>query len=135
MFRFDRRLIHYFDWVMLLLLLMVCVMALANLFSSTWSGGPEPSAVFYKQLYIVLGGFGLMLFLVSFDYKELETLGFVFYALIILLLIYTGFFVHTIAGTQRWINLGFFRLQPSEPAKLILVIVLASYFSSRETGD
>jgi rod shape determining protein RodA len=119
---------------MLLLLLLVCVMALANLFSSTWSGGPEPSAVFYKQLYILLGSFGLMLFLVSFDYRELETLGFVFYGIIILLLVYTGFFVHSIAGTQRWINLGFFRLQPSEPAKLILVIVLASYFSRREVG-
>ncbi len=119
---------------MLLLLLLVCVMALANLFSSTWSGGPEPSAVFYKQLYILLGSLGLMLFLISFDYKELEALGFVFYGIIILLLIYTGFFVHSIAGTQRWINLGFFRLQPSEPAKLILVIVLASYFSRREVG-
>jgi len=120
---------------MLLFIVLVCVMALVNLFSSTWSGGPEPSSVFYKQLYIVLGGFGLLLFLVSFDYRELEALGFVFYVIIILLLLYTDFFVHTIAGTQRWINLGFFRLQPSEPAKLILVIVLASYFSRRELGE
>jgi len=136
MFRFDRRLIYYFDWVMLLLLLLVCVMALANLFSTTWSGGPAGSPVFYKQFYILLGGFALALILISFDYRELETLGFLFYGIIIILLIYTGFFVHTtIAGTQRWINLGFFRLQPSEPAKLIMIIVLASYFSRRETGD
>lgn len=132
--RFDRRLIHYFDWVMLLLLLMVCGMALANLFSSTWSGGPQPSSVFYKQLYILLFGLGLILFLISFDYSELETLGFVFYFIIILLLLYTGFFVHSIAGTQRWINLGLFRLQPSEPAKLIMVVVLASYFSRQDVG-
>ena len=121
---------------MLLLLILVSVMALANLFSSTWSGGPVASPVFYKQLYIILGGFALTLILVSFDYRELETLGFLFYAVIIILLIYTGFFAQTtIAGTQRWINLGFFRLQPSEPAKLVLVIVLASYFSRREIGE
>ncbi|MDW7772716.1 MAG: rod shape-determining protein RodA [Desulfobulbaceae bacterium] len=136
MFRFDRRLVHSFDWVMLLLLALVCIMALANLFSSTWSGGPEPSLVFYKQLYILLGGFTLVLLLISIDYKELETLGFVLYVLVLLLLIYTGFIAKSsVAGTQRWINLGFFQLQPSEPAKLMLVIVLASYFSTRELGD
>jgi len=135
MFRFDRRLIHYFDWVMLLLLALVSIMALANLFSSTWSGGPHASPVFFKQLYILLFGGGLILFLLAFDYRELETLGFVLYIIVVLLLIYTGFFVHTIAGTQRWINLGFFHLQPSEPAKLILVVVLASYFSRREVGE
>jgi rod shape determining protein RodA len=135
MLRFDRRLIHYFDWVLILLLILVCGMALANLFSSTWSGGPNASPVFYKQLYILLFGLGLIVFLISFDYRELETLGFVFYFIIILLLIYTAFFVQSVAGTQRWLNLGFFRLQPSEPAKLIMVVVLASYFSRQETGD
>lgn len=135
MLRFDRRLIHYFDWVMLLLLILVSGMALANLFSSTWSGGPQASPIFYKQLYILLFGIALILPLVSFDYKELETLGYVFYGLVLLLLIYAGFFVESIAGTQRWIDLGFFRLQPSEPAKLVLVIVLASYFSRQEIGE
>lgn len=135
MFRFDRRLIHYFDWVMLLLLVMICGMALANLFSSTWSGGPTASPFFYKQLYITLIGFAVILFLLAFDYRELETLGFLFYIIVLLLLIYAAFFVDTVAGTQRWIDLGFIRLQPSEPAKLVMVIVLASYFSHREIGE
>ena len=135
MLRFDRRLIHYFDWVMLLLLVLVSAMALANLFSSTWSGGPQASPIFYKQLYILLFGTALILPLVSFDYKELETLGYIFYGLVLLLLVYAAFFVQSIAGTQRWIDLGFFRLQPSEPAKLVLVVVLASYFSRQEIGE
>ena len=136
MFRFDRRLIHYFDWVMLLLLILVSTMALANLFSSTWNGGPHASPVFYKQLYILLFGLALLVLLVSFDYKELETLGFIFYVAVLLLLVLAAFFLKTsIAGTQRWIDLGFFRLQPSEPAKLALVIVLASYFSRQEIGE
>ncbi len=135
MLRFDRRLIHYFDWVMVLLLVLVCGMALANLFSSTWNGGPQASPVFYKQLYILLFGLAINIALLTFDYRELETLGFVFYGIVVILLFYTGFFVESIAGTQRWINLGFFRLQPSEPAKLVMVIVLASYFSHREVGE
>lgn len=135
MFRFDRRLIHYFDWVMLLLLILVSAMALANLFSSTWSGGPTASPFFYKQLYVTLFGSALILLLLGFDYKELETIGFLFYGIIILLLVYAAFSVHTVAGTQRWIDIGFMRLQPSEPAKLGMVIVLASYFSHREIGE
>ena len=100
MLRFDRRFIHYFDWVMVLLLFLVCGMALANLFSSTWSGGPEASPIFYKQLYILLFGLALNIFLISFDYKELETLGFLFYGIIVLLLIYTTYF--TIVTQALW---------------------------------
>jgi len=39
---------------------------------------------------------------------------------------------HSGGGSQRWINLGFFRLQPSEPAKLAIVLVMAKYFQSDE---
>jgi rod shape determining protein RodA len=39
---------------------------------------------------------------------------------------------HSGGGSQRWINLGFFRLQPSEPAKIAIVLVMAKYFQSDE---
>jgi rod shape determining protein RodA len=135
MLRFDRRLIHHFDWVMLLMLLLLSGMALTNLYSSSWSGGPEASPVFYKQLYFYIFGYILLLAVISFDYQELVTVGYVMYFGIVVLLLYTNFFVSTIAGTTRWIDLGFFNLQPSEPAKLILVIVLASYYSKHEIGE
>ncbi len=132
MLRFDRRLIHNFDWVMLLALVLVTGMSLASLFSSTWNGGPNPSPIFFKQLYFFLLGFVLILLLVSVDYKELEKFSFLGYAAICLLLLYTTLFTSSIAGTQRWINLGFFNLQPSEPAKLILILVLASCYSRND---
>ncbi|MCI5207264.1 MAG: rod shape-determining protein RodA [Candidatus Electrothrix sp. ATG2] len=132
MLRFDRRLVHNFDWVMVVILIFVSSMSLASLFSATWNGGPFPSPIFYKQLYFFLFGYALILFLICIDYSELETLSYLGYGVICLLLLYTNLFVDSIAGTQRWINLGFFRLQPSEPAKLILVLVLASCYSGNE---
>ena len=39
---------------------------------------------------------------------------------------------HSGGGSQRWIHLGFFRLQPSEPAKIAIVLVMAKYFQSDE---
>jgi len=132
MLRFDRRLVHHFDWVMLLMLLLVSGMALANLYSSTWNGGNSASPVFLKQMYLFCAGMMAIFMLMVIDYKEMETLGYVAFIAVILLLLYTNFFVSTVAGTQRWINLGFFRLQPSEPAKLVLVFVLASCYSRKE---
>jgi len=132
MLRFDRRLVHNFDWVMVVLLLLISTMSLASLFSATWNGGPAPSPIFYKQLYFFLFGYAFILILISIDYSELEMLSYVGYGAICLLLLYTNLFVDSIAGTQRWINLGFFHLQPSEPAKLVLVLVLASCYSSNE---
>jgi len=135
MFRFDRRLIHHFDWVMLVMLMLIMGMALANLYSSTWSGHGV-SSVFYKELYMFCAGLVMILFLMGIDYKEFEFLGYIIYAGIIILLIYTVFLSQeTIASTQRWIDLGFFRLQPSEPAKFALVLVLASCYSRKEVSE
>ncbi len=136
MLRFDRRLIHHFDWVMLLMLLLVSAMALTNLYSSTWNGTGTVSSVLLKQSYLFGAGLVMIFVLMAIDYGELATFGYILYIGIILLLLYTNFFVHTtINGSQRWINLGFFRLQPSEPAKLVLVLVLASCYSKKEVED
>lgn len=135
MLRFDRRLILHFDWVMLLMLVLVSGMALANLYSSTWDGSGSASPVFFKQLYLFVAALFLILLFISVDYIELATFGYLMYGGVVLLLLYTTLFVDTIAGTQRWINLGFFKLQPSEPAKLTLVLVLASCYSKNEVRD
>lgn len=135
MLHFDRRVLNNFDWVTVLLLSLVSIMALASLFSSTWNGGPGPSPLFFKQLYFFLFGYALILVLLSVDYSELEMLAYVGYGAVCLLLIYTKLFVKAIAGSQRWIDLGFFKLQPSEPTKLVLVLVLASCFARLEAEE
>ena len=50
------------------------------------------------------------------------------YGLSLLLLLYVEFFGHVGMGAQRWINLGFIRLQPSELMKIALVMFLAAYY-------
>ncbi len=134
MLRFDRRLLLNFDWGLLIAILLVAAMGLANLYSATYVPGAGASSFFIKQIYYYLLGFVLILLLVSFDYRFLISLNYPVYILVVLLLCYALIFGSTVANTQRWINLGFFRLQPSELAKLSLVITLASYFSRKDTG-
>jgi rod shape determining protein RodA len=69
-----------------------------------------------------------------FDYRLLLTWNYLLYGIVVCLLLVSLLFGGSIAGTQRWIDLGFFRLQPSEPAKLMLVISLASYYYRKDTG-
>ena len=135
MIRIDRRLFTHFDWVLLLLLLLICGMSLFNLYSASYPPKPWGTPPYMKQGYFFLLGFMGFLFLLSFDYQELHSWNYPFYLFVVMLLIVAFFLGQTAGGAQRWINLGFFKLQPSEPAKLMLVVTLASYYSRKEVVD
>lgn len=135
MFRIDRRLLTHFDWPLLALLLLLCGMALLNLYSASYPPKPWGIPPYLKQSYLYLMGFGVILFIISFDYSELHIWNYPFYIFINGLLLFAFFLGQSAGGAQRWIDLGVFRLQPSEPAKLMLVITLASYYARKEVLD
>ena len=135
MFRFDRRLFAHFDWLMTILLLVICGMALFNLYSASYPPKPWGTPPYLKQCYFFLMGFAAILFVLSFDYQELHFWNYFIYAFVVILLIAILIIGKTAGGAQRWINLGFFNLQPSELAKLMLVITLSSYYSRKEVTD
>ena len=130
---FDRRLITHFDWIFLLLVALVAGLGIVNLYSATsaWSGVETP--IYLKQL--LWFGFGLVIVAVIclFDYRHLEYLGFPAYGLVLLLLAAVLLVGRTSMGATRWLNFGGFGLQPSEVMKIVIIIVLARYFSQRAT--
>jgi rod shape determining protein RodA len=79
-------------------------------------------------------GLGLIAMFValSFDYHYIDRLAYPFYGAMLLLLVLVIVIGHSGGGSQRWIHLGFFRLQPSEPAKLAIVLLMAKYFQTDE---
>jgi rod shape determining protein RodA len=134
MFRFDRQLIKNFDWIMLVAVLLIAAMGLVNLYSATYAGKAAGTTVFIRQLFFFLAGISFIIIIHLFDYRILLKWNYLLYAIVVGLLLTALLLGSHIAGTQRWINLGFFRLQPSEPAKLMLVISLASYYYRKDTG-
>ena len=134
MFRIDRQLIKNFDWVMLAAVLLIAVMAIVNLYSSTYASPATGTPVFLRQLFFFIAGLAFIVIIHLFDYRLLLKWNYILYGIVVGLLIAALLLGSHIAGTQRWINLGFFRLQPSEPAKLMLVISLASYYYRKDTG-
>lgn len=135
MIRFDRRLLFNFDWVMLLAVLIVAVFGLINLYSASYNGTAAGTGIFIRQLYFYVFGFGLIMVIISFDYRLLVIWNYPLYILVILMLVAALIVGKTVGGSQRWLPLGFFNLQPSEPAKLMLVITLASYYYRKDTGS
>jgi len=132
MLKFDRRLLQNFDWVLLGLVTAIAVMCLMNLYSAVHPHEPLGTPVYTKQLIFFLMGLVMIIAIISVDYRIFSNWS-TMYIFIILLLLYALFLGGSRAGTQRWINLGFFNLQPSELAKLVLVITLASYYARRDT--
>ncbi|MFZ5758691.1 MAG: rod shape-determining protein RodA [Thermodesulfobacteriota bacterium] len=134
MIRFDRRLLQHFDWVIVLWLALIAAMCLMNLYSAVYPEKPAGTPVYVKQLSYFIMGMGMILTIISFDYRHFMRWNSLLYCGICLLLLYADILGKTQMGAQRWINLGFFNLQPSEPAKLMLVITLATYYSRQDTG-
>ena len=92
---------------------------------------------FVKDHLMYIGvGFFLMMVTSYIDYKKWYALAIplLFGTLILLVAVFVpGLGVHAL-GARRWINLGFFSVQPTEIAKLVLVIYLSAWFSNKEKG-
>jgi len=101
-----------------------------NLYSA--SRDADTNMAFIQAIWLAIG-VGLAIGLSLIDYRILEQLAYPLLITIVLLLIFVLLAGKTIQGSKRWINLGFFNLQPSELAKIILIITLAKYFYEEQT--
>ena len=92
----------------------------------------NPNYYFYKQMIGAVLGFGAMLFLANFNYKNLEKLQVPILAvtLILLALVFSPIGISA-NGSRRWINLGFTTLQPAEVCKFAMIIFMSSFFSRK----
>lgn len=86
-------------------------------------------------LWVVLG-FGALTFFTIFDYRKLYALALpiLLTALVLLTLVFIPGIGVGFLGAHRWIDMGFFLLQPAEFVKLGLAIYLAAWFSNKEKG-
>ncbi|MCB9963808.1 MAG: rod shape-determining protein RodA [Rhodospirillales bacterium] len=80
-------------------------------------------------------GFVAMLVICLIDIRWWYRLSYPFYVIGLLLLVFVEIKGHTGMGAQRWINLGFMVLQPSELMKIAVVMALARYFQAIGTDD
>jgi len=130
---FDRRLIQCFDWGLLFLTLILLGIGLVALCSAVFSAKFNFEAVktplLMKQLFAIGTGMCLMAMVLFIDYRHLDRWSYVIYFVSLLLLIFVLYHGRVVAGSRRWIVMGMLRFQPSELAKIAVIIVLGHYYS------
>ncbi len=89
-----------------------------------------------EQSIWLLLGFGILSFFSFFDYHKfyILSLPLILVAILLLILVFIPGIGVSFLGARRWIDLGFFLVQPAEFVKLALVIYLSAWFSKKEKG-
>lgn len=110
--------------------LLICILAsvgIVMLYSAA-NGNWHPWAL--AQLIRFGLGFGAMLVMAFVDIRIFLRFSYWIYFIVLGLLFIVEVAGYVGMGAQRWINLGFMKLQPSELMKIALVMALAKYFNS-----
>jgi rod shape determining protein RodA len=120
-----------FDWVLFFAVIMLVCFGLVEIYSIALGRGSIDLLNFKKQLlFFGLGIIALFVF-AFFDFNYLKTSARYLYILAILFLGGVLLVGRTVNGTKGWFNILGFGLQPVELVKIILIITLAYFFSSR----
>ncbi len=88
---------------------------------------------FTKQIIFVVIGLGVMVLFSFFNYRYLKNYSFpvLFLYFISIALLLLTFYSRSVRGVNAWIVLGQFTFEPAELAKLMLIVLMAKYFSQR----
>lgn len=119
-----------FDWVLLLLVALIAGIGIINL-TSIANILPKPLHNM-QMLWLGLGFVFVALPSALFDYRHYARFGNLIYGIGIAFLVIVLIFGTEFNGSKRWLNVGFFHMQPSELMKVAMVIFLAKYFSEHE---
>jgi len=126
---------HYFkklDWILIFSTVLLVGIGLLSIYSS--SIGKEDFSNFNKQIIFFAVGIFLMFLFSFFDWKFFRENTYVILIIYLLCLASLGglfFFAPEIRGVKSWYKIGDFSIDPIEFTKIILIILLAKYFSTR----
>ena len=119
------------DWILIGAALLMAALGLVSIYSSS-SGNDFLN--FEKQIAFLSAGFFLMIILSFLDWRTLREdpyLILFFYLLCVVALTGLFFFASEIRGVKSWYKLGSLSVDPIEYIRIVLIVLLAKYFSMR----
>lgn len=129
---FDKKLFRRFDYIFFMAILLILALSFLVIITSTYSQGEIDSHYLKKQILFVIVGLVAMFVVLFFDYNTFGDYWKLIYIGNLGLLLAVKFFGVTRLGAQRWIPLGFFDLQPSEFAKIAIILTLAKVIDNNK---
>jgi len=114
-----------FDYILLFCILLLGIISALSMYST--DGG---EILFHSKSHIskFLIFFTMMIFLSFLNIKFWHYFAYLFYFVILLFLVWASLYGIKASGSQRWINLYFINLQPSELMKIAIIVCLAKYY-------
>ncbi|UWQ96464.1 rod shape-determining protein RodA [Rhodobacteraceae bacterium M385] len=125
-----RKILHL-NWALALLITSVAAVGWLMLYSV--AGGSFTPWAEAQMIRFALG-FTVMLIIAMVPIWFWRNMSVLAYIVGVILLLWVEFFGVSGGGAQRWIDLGFMRLQPSEVAKITVVMMLAAYYDWLDLG-
>jgi rod shape determining protein RodA len=116
-----------FDWPLFVMVSTIAVLGVVNLYSATSAMPAQLREIYIQQIYWLSLGAGVAVLIATIDYRYYERYAWFAYGLGIILLVLVFLLGREVRGSQRWIPIGSFSLQPSELMKIFLIIALAKY--------
>jgi len=120
------------DWGIIISSVLLTIFGLIGIYSASMAKGSFLN--FNKQIIFFAIGFILMIAVSLFDYRILRNNSYLIlalYGICLALLLGLYFFAPLIRGTRGWYKVGLLSLDPNEPTKIVMIILLAKYFSMR----
>lgn len=123
------------DLNLVLVIIALNIIGLINLYSATHGAqSKDINRLFLSQIGFLSVGWTVFLVTTFLDYRFFCRLAYVFYGVNLIFIGLTDIFGRVTYGAQRWLDLGFFKYQPSETMKLVIILLLAKVLSSKERG-
>lgn len=122
------------EWPLIGICLILSGIGLALIYSATTPMGEVGRSLVIRQITWFSLGIVLMALCLLFDYHVLDRWAFWLYGIVILSLVAVWALGKVTAGSRRWMEIGLMRFQPSEFAKLAVIVVLAKYYQHRPTN-
>lgn len=127
----DRRVWRQFDWVLVALAAILILYGVIMIFSAN-QNQEDLQDLWWTQLTRAAIGLGVMVAVAAFDYRWYGSL-YKFLYVAMLAVLGTLFLVAELtAGTLRWLDFRLFPVQPSEIAKIVVIIVTAKILADRD---
>lgn len=125
---FNLRSLKNFDWVIIIITLLLFAIGLAVIYSATYGTTGGSNDAFQQGIF---GAVGIAIFfcVAFFDYRTFRGTSSLLYVITVVMLAIVFFTGTTTMGATRWISIGGFQFQPSEFAKLFMIVAMAKYFS------
>jgi len=112
------------------LILIFCVLILGGISTFAMYSSEGGQMLYYTKSHLLrfCVFFVLMIFLSFIRLKFFHSISYLLYFIVLLLLLYASLYGITVSGSQRWINLYFLNLQPSELMKIVIILCFAKFY-------